>query len=155
MDLVPARQQVRHRGRGRVVRDRRTDDVDHEPVIALHGDLERRLSVEAAAGGEMDVAAEDGDADGEVEREGLQTQDEGFALSFVQARGVVVVEVVEQVDFAVEVVEEAAGDAEALVEDLDGRHDWGGEEAFEPGEARVGDRDAQEEDEVLDSARGG
>lgn len=146
MDFVPAGQQIRHRRRGRVVRDGRTDDVDHEAVIAFHRDLQGGFTVEAATGGEMDVTAEDGDAHAVVVGEGLEAEDEVATLGFVQARGVVVVEVVEEVDFAVEVVEEAAGEAEALVEDFDGRDQRGGEEGFEPGEARVGDGDAEEED---------
>lgn len=66
-----------------------------------------------------------------------------------------VVEVVEEVDFAVEVVKQGAGEAEAFVQDFEGRHDGGGEKAFEPGEARVGDRDAEEEDQMFDGAGGG
>lgn len=43
-----------------------------------------------------------------------------MALAFVGSRCVVVVQVVEEVDGAVEVVEEAATEAEALVQEFDG-----------------------------------
>ena len=155
MDLVPAGQDVGDGLRRRVVGDGGADDVDDEAMVALGGDAQLGVAVEAAAGGEVDVAAEDGDAHAEIVGERLQAEDEVFALGFVVARGVVVVEVVEQVDFAVELVEEAAGDAEACVQDFDGRDERGGEERFEPGEAGVGDGDAEEEDQVLDGAGGG
>ena len=132
-----------------MVRDRTADDVGHVPVVFLLRQAQFGMAVEAAQGGEMDVAAEDGDADGVFGRQRLEGEDQVFALALVLPRGVVVVQVVEQVGLAVEFVEEAACDAEAFVEEADGADERGGEDLFQPGEAWVGDWDAEEDDEVL------
>ena len=47
--------------------------------------------------------------------EALEAEDEVLALALVLVRGVMIVEVVEEINLAIEVVEEAASDAEALV----------------------------------------
>ena len=119
-------------------------------MIALLREALFGVTVEAAEGGEMDVAAEDGDADVVLRGDVLQGLDEFFALVLVLARGVVVVQIVEEVGLAVELVEEAPCDAEAFVEELDGADEGGHENLLEPGEARVGDWDAEEDDEVFD-----
>lgn len=150
VDFVPPGQQIRDRFRRRMVRDGAADDVGHVPVILLLRQAQFGMAVEAAEGREMDIAAQDGDADGVFGRQRLEGEDEVFALALVLPRGVVVVQVVEQVRLAVEFVEEAACDAEAFVEEADGADERGGEDLFEPGEAWVGDRDAEEDDEVFD-----
>ena len=148
--FVAPRQQIGDRFGRRMVRDRAADDVGHVPMVFLLRQAQFGMAVEGAERGEVDVAAEDGDANGVFGRQLLQGEDEVFALALVLSRGVVVVQVVEEVRLAVEFVEEAACDAEAFVEEADGADEGGGEDLFEPGEAWVGDWDAEEDDEVLD-----
>ena len=91
MDFIPARQQIGDRFRRGVVRDRAADDVGHVAMIALLREPLLGVTVEAAEGGEVDVPAEDGDADVVFRGDVLQGLDEVFALMLVLARGVVVV----------------------------------------------------------------
>ena len=100
----------------------------------------------------MHVPAQDADADGEGFGEFLDAVDEFFPLLFVLVRGVMVVQVVEQIDAAVELVEEAAGDAEAFVEEADGADDGGLEDVLQPLQTWVCDGNAQEQDQMLDLA---
>ena len=72
----------------------------------------------------MDVSAEDGDADGMLFGEVLDAVDEVFALLFVLVGCVVVVEIVEEVDAAVELVEEPTRDAEAFVQEFYRADEW-------------------------------
>ena len=155
VDLVAAGEQVGDGLGGRLVGDGGADDVDHVAGVVAGLDAQLGVGVEAADGGEVDVAAEEGDAGGVGLGEVLEALDEEAALALVLAGGVVVVEVVEEIDLAVELVEEAAGEAEALVEEADGGDDGRAEDVLEPGEARVGDGDAEEDDQVLDVAVGG
>lgn len=149
VDLVATGQQVGYRGRRGLVDDGRGDHVGDVAVVVFRRDVELGVRVEASQGGEMDVTAEDGDADGELGRQSLEALNEPVALFLVGAGGVVVVEVVEQIDAAVEAVEKAAAETDAAVEELDGGDDWGGEDVFEPGEARIGNGHTQQENQVL------
>ena len=103
----------------------------------------------------MHVSAQNGDAHREARRQRLEPLYQRVALLLVRARRVVVVEVVEEIDAAVKLVEEAAADAEALVEELYRAHQGALEDVFEPGKARIGDGDAEEEDEMCEGAAGG
>lgn len=74
--------------------------------------------------------------------EGLQPMDEFSTFVFMLSGGVMVVEVIEEIDLAIEVIEEAACDAEAFVEKTNWPYDGGVEDIFQPSQARIGDRDA-------------
>ena len=63
---------------------------------------------------------------------------------------VVVVQVVEKVDTAVEGVEEASAQAYPPVQELDGAQHGAGENVFEPGQAGIRDGHTQQEDQVLE-----
>ena len=125
VDFVAFCQQVGHGLWWGFVRDGARDDVGDVAPVLLGGDVEFRVAVESPERGEVHVPAEDADADGEGFGEFLDAVDEFFPFFFVLVRGVVVVQVVEQIDAAVELVEQAAGDAEAFVEEADGA-DYGG-----------------------------
>ena len=120
VDLVAPGEQVGDGGWGRLVHDGRGHDVGDVAVVVLGGDLELRVGVEAPERGQVDVAAEDGDADRELGADALEALDQVVAFLLVRAGRVVVVEVVEEVDAAVEAVEEAAAETDAAVQELDG-----------------------------------
>lgn len=84
-----------------------------------------------------------------LSRDSLEAEDKVFALVLVLAGGVVVVKVIEEIDLAVKVVEEAGGDAETFIEKSDGSYDGGVEDIFEPCQAWIGYRDAQKYDKVI------
>ena len=64
MHFISPRQQVSDRFRRWVIRDGAADDVGHVPMIFFLRQAQFGITVEAAEGREMDIAAENGDADG-------------------------------------------------------------------------------------------
>lgn len=65
------------------------------------------------------------------------------------ASGVVIVQVIEQIDLAVELVEEATSKAEALVQKLDGRNERRLQNIFQPDQSGVSDGHAKQQDQML------
>lgn len=119
-------------------------------MVFLDRNLECRVGIETADGCEMDVSREDGDADGVRGCDVLQHLDQLMALALVSAGCVVVVEVIEKIDTTVKVVDKAACDTEALVQELNRAHKRGGKNVLEPSQARVGNWDTKEDDQMLD-----
>ena len=67
---------------------------------------------------------------------------------------IVVIQIIEKVNLAVKVVEEAAGDSKAFVEEADGPDDWRSKDILEPRKARVGDGYTEENNQMLDTRVG-
>ena len=75
VDLVALGEQVGDGGGRGLVGDGRADDVGHVAPVGFGGDVELGLAVEAAQGGQVDVAAEDGDAHGVLLGQALEAVD--------------------------------------------------------------------------------
>lgn len=148
MDFVPPVQRVRQNDGRRGVDDGGADDVWHISMIAVLGDSPFLLGEELAHGGEVDVAAEDGDADALLRGEFLQFLHEPVPLRFVVSGRPVVVEIVEDFHPPVEFIDEPAEHSHAA-EGFDGVLDAAGEDVFEKVETGVGDGDAEEDEEVF------
>lgn len=132
VDFVAFGKEVGNGGGWGFVRDGAGDDVGDVAVVVLGGNVEFRVAIEAAQGAEVDVATEDGDADGVGFRQVLHAEDELFALLFVLVGGVVVVEVVEEVDSAVELIEETSCNAETFVQEADRADDGRLQDILQP-----------------------
>ena len=140
MNPVPPRKKVGDSLWWWFVGDGTRNNVDHIPRISLGGKVVFRFRIKATGGGEVNVAAQNGNANGVGSGKGLQAEDQVLAFFFVLARGVVVVQVIEEVDLTVEVVEEAASQAESFVQQANGSNDGRGEKILQPDETGVGDR---------------
>ena len=81
---------------------------------------------------------------------GLQALDELSTFVLVVSCRVGVVQVIQQIDTAVEFVEETTTEAKSLIQKTDWRDQGRGEDVFEPLQAWVGYWNSQQQDEMLD-----
>lgn len=150
--LVALGEQVRHCFRRWLVGDGAADDVDDKARVAAAGDAQFGARIEPTNGRQVDVTSQNCHPDRMGLGEVLQTLDEHLPFLLVLARCVVVVQVVQQIDLAVELVEQTTREAEALVQQTDGGDEWRAEDVLQPCQTGVGDGDTQKDDQVLDIA---
>lgn len=133
VDLVSPCEQVRDGLWGWFVGDCGADDVGHVTVIELRRDSKFGVAVEAAESCKMDIPTQNCDTDAVLLSKGLQLVDEFSAFVFMLSGGVMIVEVIEEINLAVKMIEEAACDTEAFVEETNWPYDRGVEDIFQPG----------------------
>lgn len=123
MDLVSSCEQVRHSLRRRLVGDCRADNIRHVAEIFLGWYVQGRLAVETSECSKMDIASENSNAYTVLLRDLLHSVNQCFALLLVLVSCVVVVQIIEEIDATIKLVEHAASNTKALVEELDGAND--------------------------------
>src|SRR3954449_8508092 len=67
---------------------------------------------------------------------------------------VMVVEIIQKIDFSIEFVEEAAGKSKTLVEEFDWRNHRRAKDVFQPCQPRICNRNPKQENQVSDLALG-
>jgi hypothetical protein len=123
VDLVSSGKEVCNGGRRRLVGNGAANDVGHVPMIFFGGDFQLRRRIETTECSQVHVASQDRDPDTELFRGVLQSQDELLPLFLVMPRRVMVVQVVQKINLAVKLVEEASREAKPFVEEFDWRND--------------------------------
>lgn len=89
-------------------------------------------AVEAAESCKMNIPSENRDTYAVFLSEGLQPMDEFFAFVLMVSGGVMIVEIIEEIDLAIEMIKEATCDAEPLVEEANWPYDGGVKDIFQP-----------------------
>ena len=101
---------------------------------------------------EMDITAEDCHSNRVLAGKLLQLLDQHLALLFVLVCGVVIVQVIQQIDLTVKVVEKASCKPETFIQETERTNDGRLQDVFQPLKTRICDRHTKQQNQVLESA---
>lgn len=149
MDLVASSEQVGDSLWWWLVRNGRADNVGNVAPILLGWNLQLGVRVETPDSCKMHISAKNGYTSRVLLREVLQHLDELATLRLMLARCVVVVQIVEQIDLAIELVEETASKSKALIQEFDRRDERRLQDVLKPDQTWICDGYTEQQHQVL------
>src|SRR5687767_2711195 len=101
-------------------------------MIVLSRHLQRRVGVETAQCGQVNVTTQDCNTHGELGSNTLHPLDEHCTLLLVHSCGVVVVQIIKKINTAIELVEQTTAHTEPLAHKLDRSNQRAAENVLKP-----------------------
>lgn len=119
VNLVSSSKEVGNGLWRRLVSNGRADNVRHVAPISLSRNVKLGFAVEASKSGKMHVTSQNGDTNAMLLGKVLKPMDQDLALLLVRPRGPMVIEIIHEINTAVELVEDTSTNTKALVEEFD------------------------------------